>query len=185
MKTIKRTRINFSNHILETNTAYYLSTYHLKKANNSVTNNIKFIITNGVTIVTGDFGNFMFCREFIPSKDEFVDDSYWLGKFEMHSEQIGKEYSEEETIKELEYQIESGLEEYGYENNKLIDAKLYYEDLLNYTDNSNDYLTYIDKTIPSFLERENIPYVKTIKYNLLIVFDAFDEICKRLEIEEL
>ena len=39
-------------------------------------------------VVTGDVGNWMFCREFHPSSKGHVSDYYWVEKLQMSSSQI-------------------------------------------------------------------------------------------------
>ncbi len=65
-----RTGIKFHDHILTIDKeSDNTITYHLKKPD-TITNNIKFINTNGLLVVTGDFGNWVFCRDFHPNSNQ-------------------------------------------------------------------------------------------------------------------
>lgn len=147
---------------------------------------IQFINTNEILTVTGDFGSWVFCRPFIPSKDGHVSDDYWLEKLRINSSQSAGDYDNSETAKEIEELISNGLEEYGYEGERLEEAKGWYTDLLEHSEDETEYTYYAyrhyDK--PSFIDYEDIPFVKKINPRLNIIFDAFDEICYRLKINK-
>lgn len=75
--TKNRTGIDFSKHeliIKETDDV----TIHWLKIPNSIKKNIKFTNIEGNLVVTGDFGNWIFCRNFIPSGDGYVSDGWVL-----------------------------------------------------------------------------------------------------------
>jgi len=86
----KRTALDFSKHEIIVVKENGLLIHHLKIPK-QWTNNIKFINTNNILAVTGDFGNWIFCREFHPSKDGYVSDGYWHEKLNIASTQDGKE----------------------------------------------------------------------------------------------
>ncbi len=69
----KRTNLDFTKHELLITNQEGLLIHHLKVPN-TVIYNVKFINTNGVMVVTGDLGHWIFCREFHPAPDEFVSD---------------------------------------------------------------------------------------------------------------
>ena len=68
----RRTKLNFSQHELHVIKQEDLLVHHLRKPGTDM-DNIKYINTNGVMVVTGDYGNWMFCREFHPSADGLVN----------------------------------------------------------------------------------------------------------------
>lgn len=177
---MKRTSIDFSKHELIVDESEKISIFWLKKSD-SIVFNIKFIITNGLTIVTGDFGNWMFNKEFYPNEDENVSDDYWVEKLQLYSTQKGKEFSIEETEKALKYEIKEGLEAYGYEGDELSGAKEFYKECLEHLESENEYSNFIYKWKPTFLDYEEIPYCKVINNRLQIIFDGFEEICRRLK----
>ena len=143
---------------------------------------IKFVNDEQGLSVFGDFGNWIFCRPFIPSSKGFVSDGYWNEKLKLYSEQYHAKYDSEETAKEIEELINHGLEEYGYEGDKLLKAKEWFKSLLRHIDEEIDYSyhAYMDYSKPDFIEYEMIPFEKKGSPRLEIIFDAFDEICNRL-----
>lgn len=148
-------------------------------------NYIQFICTDEVMTVTGDFGNWVFSRPFKPSPEGHVSDSYWLEKLQMASEQRLERLNMDAISKEIKQLIRSGLRDYGYTGSKLKEAKEWYKELLEYTDDELGYLAkaYRDYDRPSFIESEDIPNTRQIPTWLNIIFDAFDEICNRLKKE--
>lgn len=175
-----RTGIDFSKHELIITESEGLIVHYLKKPN-TITQAIKFINTNGVLVVTGDYGNWMFCRSFVPDKDTSVSDMYWVEKLHLSSTQQGLEFDRETTKRELEYQIQSGLVAYGYQDTELTDMELFYNDcLLNIDESKENYLSNAYQELPSWNDGESIVYHEKPKTRLQYVFDGFDEICKRL-----
>jgi len=148
----------------------------------SNTRYIQFINTDRVLTVTGDYGNWVFCRPFHPSADGHVSDGYWLEKLSILSEQVAATYDGDETAKEIQTLIDTGLEEYGYEGDELERMKEWYTDLLSYTDDEYEYVyhAYRDYGRPN-IEPETIPFCKKLNNWLNVIFDAFDEICNRMK----
>ena len=182
MKT--RQNVDFSKHDLIVKKEKGFSTYQLKKPG-TIIFNIKFINNNGVMLVIGDVGNWVFCREFAPSIGGFVSDDYWLEKLTINSVQEGSEFNSEETEKEILQGINGELKEIGYEGDKLHEVVEYYSNLLDYVECSEwEYTAYAYNNFPSFLCAEDVPFVKVIKNRLQIVFDAFEEICNRLDFKD-
>ncbi len=66
---------------------------------------VVFINTEGILAVTGDYGNWIFCREFHPSKDGFVSDSYWVEKLKIPSTQKPTDFDPEGTEKEIKERL--------------------------------------------------------------------------------
>jgi hypothetical protein len=144
---------------------------------------IKFINTDETLTITGDYGNWVFCRPFVPSKDGYVSDGYWLEKLRISSEQKLSDLDFESISKEIEELINSGLEEYGYENEKLNQAKEWFKELLEETDDEISYYAkaFRDYSKPNFIDYEMIPTTKKMPSWLNVIFDAFDEMCRRLK----
>jgi len=181
-----RTNFDFSKHVLNITKTDLITIHELKDPKYDYMYSLKFINTNGVMVVTGDFGNWMFCREFLPSEKTGVSDMYWVEKLQLYSSQKALGYSSEETAKQLEYEIKQGLEEYGYDGDRLKKAKEFYKELLENVDDEIEYTykAYRNYDCPSFLDMEEIPFVKSIRHQLKIVFDAFDELCRRCKTEK-
>jgi hypothetical protein len=185
----KRTSIDFSNH--EHRIEIFKSgekeirVDHFQVGNSS-TNYIQFINTDRVMTVTGDFGNWIFCRPFHPSPKGGVSEQYWIEKLRISSSQELARYDADETEKEIKELIKNGLEEYGYKDDELKEIKDWFKELLQEVD---DELNYTYKAFreygrPNFIDGEQIPLCKKVNQWLLIIFDAFDEICRRLELAE-
>jgi len=181
----KRTNTDFSEHELKVIANDAIIIHDLKQTGCEYTHRVKFINTCGIMVVTGDFGNWIFCREFHPSSEGKVSDYYWVEKLQINSAQNPYNFDNEGTKKEIEEGIEKGLEDYGYQDKKLEEMKKYYEELLNYVDLSEfEYTSFAYNNYPSFLDTERVPFIREIKPWLLVIFDAFDEICNRLKTQE-
>jgi hypothetical protein len=178
-----RTGINFKDHNLFITKTPSFSKYDLKSPKSDFIHRVVFINIDGVMIVKGDFGNWIFCREFYPSKKDGVSDHYWAEKLMISSIQDPYEFDPEETgnrIREMLYR--GGLEDYGYTGEKLERMKIYLEECLNYvTDSEWEYTYFAYYNKPDFLDAESVILCKSLKSSLLAVFDAFDEICSRME----
>ena len=185
----KRTQVDFSKHELIiiddklSNDKYGNIVIHDLKIPDSIMNRVTFINTRGICIVTGDFGHWTLCREFHPAADGHISDSYWLEKLRISSTQVLCDYDSEETEKTIQEEIDSGLEEYGYEGEQLKELKEWYKSLLDHTCDEADYIyhAYYDCYRPNILDNESIPLDKKVNIRLKIIFDAFEEICSRLK----
>ena len=175
-KTIpmQRTDIDFSKHELIIAKSEGLLVHYLKKPG-TINCAVKFINTNGIMAVTGDLGNWMFCREFHPSDEGGVSDGYWCEKLRISSTQESHDFSSEQTIQLIdECIIESDNEE----------EKEYLQECIEALEGGEwEYQQYAYSNQPSFYDSEGVPYGKEIKYHLKGVFDAFDEICSRMKNE--
>lgn len=174
----KRTSVDWSKHELSITKNEHILIHDLKKPG-SVINRVKFINTQEVMCVTGDFGNWIFCREFHPSKGGSVSDSYWVEKLSIASEQIGKEYDQESTEKEICNLLANGLVEYGYEGKKLEEMKEYLETCLFHINDELGYTYYAYREHPIFCDSESVVFCTKTPIWLQIIFDAFEECCRR------
>jgi len=152
---------------------------HLQKGNSNM-GYIKFVNDSRGLTVFGDFGRWSFCRPFHPDADTFVSDGYWAEKLKIGSCQESSIYDGDRTYNELQELIDTGLEDYGYEGLELENHKEFLKSLQQYTDDEIEY-TYEAYRNNSDFDLEMIPFCKTRIHQLEIVFDAFDEICKRLK----
>jgi hypothetical protein len=179
-----RTGIDFKEHDLQIIKTPTYSIYDLKSPKSDFIYRVKFINIDGVLLVKGDFGNWIFCREFHPSK-ECVSDYYWTEKLQTHSIQDPFCFDSTATRKLIEEKLNGGLEEYGYEGHQLEEMKEYMKESLNYVDLSEgEYISFAYYNAPSFLDAESVPFRKRIDTQLLAVFDAFDEIYNRMKKEQ-
>ena len=183
----KRTGIEFENHELIINDNDYASVYHLKKPN-SVISNIKFINTNGILAVTGDYGNWIFCREFHPSADGFVSDGYWIEKVKTLSCQEPLEFDIDETVEDLKEKKEQYLEdnqivEEFTDEDDLDEVVKYYRECIERAEYEDveSYKNYAYNNMPRNFDYDDVVFVESPKFWLKAVFDGFDEICRRLK----
>jgi len=82
----RRTNIDFSKHVLTIDETTNAVIYGFKKPE-TYHGAIKFINTSGILAITGDYGNWIICREFHPSADGHVSDGYWCEKIRLSSSQ--------------------------------------------------------------------------------------------------
>jgi hypothetical protein len=184
MKEIKtnlgrRTDFDFSEHELLIKESDGLLVHTLKHKDYNKMYRFDFINTNGVMVVTGDYGNWMFCREFHPSPDGMVSDYYWCEKIKIASTQEPFEFDYEATEKEI---LEAINVEGGFEGDDLEIMTEYYESLLDKVHEGEFYYeAYAYGEMPYLITSGCVPNNKKIKHWLLCVFDAFEEICSRLK----
>ena len=187
MKEIKtnlgrRTDFDFSEHELLIKESDGLLVHTLKHKDYSKMYRFDFINTNGIMVVTGDYGNWMFCREFHPSPDGMVSDYYWCEKIKIASTQEPFEFDYEATEKEILEAINGGLVEGGFEGDDLEIMTEYYESLLDIVHEGEFYYeAFAYGEMPYLITSGCVPNNKKIKHWLLCVFDAFEEICSRLK----
>jgi hypothetical protein len=169
----KRTGLDFEKHELRIIEQDDLSVHYLRKPNTAC-DSIKFINTQGILAVTGDYGNWIFCREFHPGPKESVSDGYWKEKLKILSCQEAERFDAEKT----EAQIRERLAEADCPD----EYKEYYSDLLIHIEEGEiTYLYHALNDAPNGMDYEYIPLVKSVNPWLLTVFDGFDEICRRIK----
>lgn len=171
----KRTGYDFKDHVLDVVDNEHVKIHHFHKPN-TCHYSIKFINTCDVMAVTGDLGNWIFCREFWPSAEGMVSDGYWIQKLKISSTQKPLEFSADLTQKEIERQISEGLEEHSQEWLDYLERILFYVN-----DGEIYYLAYAGDNLPDGYEHDSIPYEEQTDEQLRFVFDAFDEICRRMK----
>ena len=155
-------------------------TIHHLSIPNSITNNVKFINGEGVLTVTGDFGNWVFCRPFVPSEEGGVSVPYWLEKMRNYSTQEPCIYDANHTTSELNDKIEELKEENSEQNSEYIE---YIERLLDYVYFEHEYISEMIKA-PNFVDSEDYIIGKVLHPQLQYVFDAFNECCNRIEAQQ-
>lgn len=181
----KRTDVDFSKHIVKESHFKCEVTGHTSdiweiRLPDTMWHRVIFINSCGILTVDGDYGRYSFCREFHPSKEGYVSDGYWSEKLRIGNDLIWDNYDAEETEKQLKELIDTGLEEWGYEGEILEKYKEQLSDLLMYVDDRVEYVYHAFRGDVD-LEYEEIPYVKEHNVRLDIIFDAFEEICNRIE----
>jgi hypothetical protein len=178
----KRTNIDFKDHeVLVTKTDEVL--IHYLKKPNTICDSIKYINCGGILAVTGDYGNWIFCREFHPSPDGYVSDGYWYEKLKILSTQDVLDFDGEGTKKAIQEKINEYIEEKGDDIDE--DVIQYYEEcMLKCDEHLLDYEHYAYREQPYGMDYDDVITIKDYKYWLKAVYDGFDEICGRLKMEQ-
>lgn len=182
----KRTTWDFSKHIhtveiFTSEQGNEIRVDHFQQGNSNY-GYIKFVNDDRGLSVFGDFGNWVFCRPFYPSVEGYVSDGYWNEKLKIGSSQDHAKYDSKSTEEKLKQMIKSGLQDYGYNGKDLKKAKKWFTDLLDYVDDELEYTYHAFRgDNPTEIDYENIPFCKKGSVQLEIIFDAFDEICNRME----
>jgi hypothetical protein len=172
----KRTDVNWDKHELTVVVDTPEVLIHKFAKPNTICGSITFINTQGILAITGDYGNWIFCREFVPSAEGFVSDSYWCEKLRISSTQKISDYDPDETRKEIHEKLKDEDEDFDE------DDKAYLNDLLNNLDECEErYMVYAYDNLPHNRDHEFIPLIKKLNPWLDIIFDAFDEICRRMK----
>lgn len=189
----KRTDIDFSEHIIIETKQEGFSVHDFRIPDTS-SERILFINTNGIMAITGDFGNYIFCREFHPSPKDFVSDFYWCEKLQINSLQEYADYSPSDTEEELKIRLKEYIEEQKIEDENFHEEEdfydeqnetiKYYKECIEKVHNEHEYIAFAYHERPDNIDCEDVVFRKEIKHRLKIIFDAFDEICRRLKEEE-
>lgn len=180
--TGKRTGIDFSEHELFVKQNQDVLIHYLKKPN-TYYDCIKYINCHGLLVVTGDYSNWMFCREFHPSEKDGVSDSYWHEKLRISSTQVATEFDSEATKQALQEKLDEYKEEKGEDARE--DVIEYYNECIEKADEHElDYTYFAYREQPNGYDYDDVILIKDYKYHLKVVFDGFDEICRRIKENE-
>lgn len=188
VQTKNRTSNDWSKHEVAITKFDGVLIHHIKKINGSSDRNVKFINAGGILAVTGDYGNWIFCREFHPSKEGGVSDGYWNEKLKLASCQEPFDFDSEATKEQLknefsEYKIDNTI---FSEDNDFNEKCEYYSKCIELCDEGElDYTHYAYRERPNDVEYEDVVFIKTEKIWLKCVYDAFDEICRRYRENEI
>ena len=176
---MKRTTIDYSKHVITETKSEGLLVHHFGEPGTSY-NSMTFINTNGIMAVTGDFGNWMFCREFHPSPEGRVSDHYWHEKLQNSSTQNGYIYDSDATYVALQAEINGGYESYGYTDTNLEEMIEYGKECLELVHDKYGYELYAYRENPHG-DAENVICLYKTHIWLEYIFDGFDEICLRMK----
>ena len=188
-KHLKNIKEFFKDHQLIITKNDFITEYTIKKPN-TITYLIRYtnIHSANSLLVTGDFGRWSFCRQFAPSIGGYVSSGYWIEKLVIGSDHSGMVFSREETDIYIKEQLKELLEdrkEYKPEGEDLVISKRY-EEWLNACLGIEAYTTDAFNHMAHDLEEWQDDYmpegglaVEVIAPQLSMVFDGFDEMCRR------
>jgi hypothetical protein len=181
----QRTGKDFSKYVLKVTKNKHVTIHELTEPPYSKQGRICFINVDENLIVTGDYSNWIFDRDFTPnaSEEAQISNDYWCEKVQLSSTQKPYEYDSERTIKEIQERIDELKKEdddYGKEEHREEIECL--EECIPHADDSSDmrYLCFAHDNKPSHLDHESVIYCKKVHPQLLVVFDAFEIVCKML-----
>ena len=208
---MSRTSVDWSDHVLTTSKEGDTLIHTIKKPD-TVWDMVTFINTNNIMVVTGDYSNWMFCREFPPSPAGRVSEGNWIEKLQIGSTQVSDDYDAETTQKFIKEHLFELIDDHGYEWESSLNSEelingllaqrwaddfiedsfdeiddqlekylLYYAECYRQSDDEYDYIIAM-REYPG--DHEDIIMGKKTKHHLLVVFDAFEEICRRLGEED-
>lgn len=170
----------FENHIFSIEECGKFTIYKLKHPEYSMMYKVEFIVGNNLTVVTGDYGNWVFCREFHPKTGEISSYNYLDEKLEINSVQKSTEFSTEETIKQLKHFVDNFTNNYGREMNEeerewvdLLDSSVF--DEIEYTNTA-----FREK--PNSIDYDEVPFGTRRLRRLEIVYNALDVMCEKISI---
>lgn len=175
----KLSRIDFTNHKLHIVKNEYFESYQLK-VDGTIVNSIKFTLINGVTLITGDFGNWVACRPFNPNTEIIDSVGYFCEKLTINSTQSTTEWCED-TLNENIDNLISILKDKGLRKNELAKCENFLNELKDYGGEETDYYNYFTDNAPNSFEYDWLPSGKKTQYSILIIIDAFNEIGKRIK----
>jgi len=175
----KRTNIDFSRHEVEVIKNEHVLIHKFKRPD-TINCMLVFINTCGVMTVTGDLGNWVFCREFHPTanKEWSVSGGYWDEKLEISSKQKSHYYDPDKTRKQIE-EFKASFEEcYGREMNE--EEEDWIEQLEYNVDDEHEYVYVAYRCNPGDIDYESIPFGTKRHFWLDAVYDGFDALCNKL-----
>ena len=184
----KRSGVEFEDHLLIVTDLGDEGVIHTFKKLLTRQGMIKFINVEGILAVTGDYGNWMFCRPFIPSKESnYVSSGYWNEKLEILSTQNPYEFDEEATEKEIQKYLDEDKKAEEDADEKLTEEERdYLENCLDAVDQGEHYYTAFAhmNNVGRFGDHECVPLRKKLNPWLEVIYDAYDEIVRRYKENE-
>lgn len=172
----RRIDMDWSDHVLKIEEHGEFATVHRLKKPNTGWEMVEFINIKGHgLLVCGDFGDWKFSRCFYPSKDGCVSEQYWIEKLHIANPRQDVFSFSQEALDVDIYQ----LTEYAKEVGRHDETKEYIDILKESVCRADVVSSWYH--CPDWMEPEDYPEgVKTCK-RLEIIFDAFDEVCRRMK----
>ena len=166
--------IDFSKHILTTKKYDGITIYEFKKPD-TIYYSVTFINTCGIMAVTGDFGNWIFSREFHPDeKLRGISRSYCDEKLRINSDQKSEIFDTDTTLKEIDEFEKSYFYDLNEDDPKYEQVKDWIESLRDKAFDELDYLYVAHREKPNFIEHEDVPFGTIRNPYLTNIYDAFE-----------
>lgn len=161
---------------------------HLQKGNSNAHYILFINDTRGLT-VRGDYGNWVFCRNFIPSADtESISGGYWMEKLTIGSTQKFEFLDFECIEQDFKDRFEGWMFENDYNTSQLEEIEEWKNEMLEALEGKDriDYLYKAYRTPnPIGWSCEDFPHDhKKIPVRLNILFDGFEEICRQMKVKK-
>ena len=143
---------------------------------------VKFVNFDGVCTVTGDYGNWVFNREFHPKAKNYQAFHYFKEKLESSSCQKVGVYDSEETLNDLLEELKNYCDENKVDPENTDDEYVeYLNSCISNVDDELDYTYTAYRTHPSFMDSESVIFRKKPLDWFSIIYEAFHEMCERLD----
>jgi hypothetical protein len=183
----KRTQIDWSDYelIIKDEDSYKV---HWLKNPNSMGSNVKFIQVEDILLVTGVFGRWSFAQKFNPEKIDKVSDSFWCNRIRLGSSQVSHLFDKKvaqmaiaEKIDELlDYGIKDDDGEISFNDD---DKELEYSfwiGAIDCCDNEFDFTKYFYENKPMHIDDDFLSNCGKQNPQLDAIFDAFEEVSRRI-----
>lgn len=169
-----RTGIDWSKHEMTHELHRGPINVHTLKQPGTVIHMVVFTNTPYGLSVHGDFGNWVFCHQFIPNKYGYASDSYWHEKLQIASTQSAKEFDPDGTVEYINELID--------ENNFSEDELSYLNRLIDLSGESEfDYDAYAYRKGPGyFSDYDRVPKLFSYSFWFRAIMDAYEEMCRRI-----
>ena len=179
-----RKNMDFSKCELTIHRDEYVTIHKLHK-DTSPTFNIDFINTNGVCVITGTCGEWVLSDNLLPKPGSRICDDYWAKKLSSHETgQEAYEFSKQFTKDAIVEDIKSVNHSYEEEDYRTVMD--YFVGCLECLEESQlEYEHFAINELPDCMECESIVIARSIKKDVLYIFDVFEEICRRLKEQEV
>ncbi len=143
---------------------------------------VKFVNFDGVCTVMGDYGNWVFNREFHPKAKSYQAFHYFKEKLEIASCQKVGVYDSEETCNDLLKELARYCEEYKIDPENTEDEYVeYLKSCIEVSEDELDYTYTAYRTYPSNMDSESVIFRKKPLVWFSIIYEAFHEMCGRLD----
>lgn len=175
MENVKRyTTIDWSKHSLIISKSNGMSIYTFKNPETNIYK-VVWMVGNGITVVTGDFGNWIFDAEFSPNGKKEANVSYMNGYLKHNSTQEYRVWDEDEILDSINEFVEDF---YSNNDREMNEEELdWVESLKNSRCDEIDYMFTAYRETPDTIKVGYVPFSKKLHPYLNSIYDAFNQMC--------